>query len=79
MPESKIRDRLVGGWRLTAFEEQVDGKTDHPLGESWLGTTQLRHARFEGPDALVLSAVSEPDARGATLTQTISWERQPPR
>lgn len=139
MPESKIRDRLVGGWRLTGFEEKVDGKTDHPLGEnprgailytpdgymsaqlagpapdrnddrpdayyiaysgpydvdetsktvahhvqvsvipSWLGTTQLRHARFDGPDALVLSAVSEPDAHGATKTQTISWERQPPR
>lgn len=34
MPESKIRDRLVGGWRLTGFEEQVDGGIDHPLGEN---------------------------------------------
>jgi hypothetical protein len=33
MPEPKIRDRLVGGWRLTGYEVTTGGKTDHPLGE----------------------------------------------
>jgi hypothetical protein len=138
MPEPKIRERLVGGWRLTGYEVTADGKTDHPLGEnprgailytpdgymsaqlagpgphkdddrpdayyiaysgpydvdeanqtvnhhvqvsvipSWLGTTLHRHARFDGPDKLTLS-VSEPAADGVTTTQTISWEREPPR
>jgi Lipocalin-like domain len=138
MPGTKIRDRLVGGWRLTGYEVTADGKTDHPLGDnprgailytpdgymsaqlvgsewdkgddrpdayyiaysgpydvdetsetvahhvqvsvrpSWLGSTQLRHARFDGPDQLTLS-VSEPSADGQTTTQTISWARQPPR
>lgn len=138
MAEPKIRDRLVGGWRLMGYAVTVGGKTDHPLGEnprgailytpdgymsaqlagpgpykdddrpdayyiaysgpydvdqanqtvshhvqvsvipSWLGTTQLRQVRFDGPDALVLS-VSEPDADGVTTTQTISWARQPQR
>jgi hypothetical protein len=45
---------------------------------SWLGTTQHRHARFDGPDKLTLS-VSEPAADGVTTTQTIIWEREPPR
>jgi hypothetical protein len=45
---------------------------------SWLGTTQHRHARFDGPDKLTLS-VSASDADGVTTTQTISWARQPPR
>lgn len=138
MPETKIRDRLVGGWRLKGYEVTAGGKTDHPLGEhprgailytpdgymsaqlagsesdkeddqpdayyiaysgpydvdetsqtvahhvqvsvipSWLGSTQLRHARFDGPDQLTLS-VSEPNASGETTTQTISWARQPSR
>jgi Lipocalin-like domain len=138
MSELKIRDRLVGGWRLMGYEVTADGKTDHPLGEnprgailytpdgymsaqlagpgpykdddrpdayyiaysgpydvdetshtvnhhvqvsvipSWLGTTQHRHARFDGPDKLTLS-VSEPGAGGVTITQTISWARQPPQ
>ena len=138
MPETKIRDRLVGGWRLMGYEVTVDGKTEHPLGENprgailytpdgymsaqlagpgpykdddrpdayyiaysgpydvdetnqtvnhhvqvsvipnWLGTTQHRRARFDGPDRLTLS-VSEPDAGGVTTTQTISWARQPPQ
>lgn len=34
MSEPKIRDRLVGGWRLTGYEVTADGKTDHPLGEN---------------------------------------------
>jgi Lipocalin-like domain len=33
MPEPKISDRLVGGWRLTGYEVTVGGKTDHPLGD----------------------------------------------
>jgi hypothetical protein len=138
MPVPKIRDRLVGGWRLTGYEVTAGGKTEHPLGDdprgailytpdgymsaqlagpgpdkdddrpdayyiaysgpydvdetnktvahhvqvsvipSWLGTTQLRHARFDGPDKLALS-VSEPGGDGVTTTQTISWARQPPR
>jgi hypothetical protein len=45
---------------------------------SWLGTTQLRHVHFDGPDALVLS-VSEPDANGVTTTPTVHWARQPQR
>ncbi len=138
MPEPKIRDRLVGGWRLTGYELTTGGKTDHPLGEdplgtilytpdgymsaqlagpgpyedddqpdayyiaysgpydvdetnevvahhvqvsvipSWLGTTQLRHARFDGPDQLALST-SERRGYEATITTTISWTRQPRR
>jgi len=138
MAEPKIRDRLVGGWRLTGYEVTADGKTDHPLGEnprgailytpdgymsaqlagpgpykdddrpdayyiaysgpfdvdetsetvnhhvqvsvipSWLGTTQHRRARFDGPDKLTLS-VSEPGTSGVTTTQTISWARQQPQ
>jgi hypothetical protein len=138
MPVPKIRDRLVGGWRLTGYEVTAGGKTEHPLGDdprgailytpdgymsaqlagpgpyedddqpdayyiaysgpydvdetnktvahhvqvsvipSWLGTTQLRHARFDGPDKLALS-VSEHGGDGVTTTQTISWARQPPR
>jgi Lipocalin-like domain len=38
MPEPKIRDRLVGGWRLTGFEATAGGKTEHPLGADPLGT-----------------------------------------
>jgi hypothetical protein len=34
MPETKIRDRLFGGWRLTGYEVTADGKTEHPLGEN---------------------------------------------
>jgi Lipocalin-like domain len=34
MPETKIRNRLVGGWRLTGYEVTADGKTEHPLGEN---------------------------------------------
>lgn len=34
MPETKIGDRLVGGWRLTGYEVTADGKTEHPLGEN---------------------------------------------
>jgi hypothetical protein len=45
---------------------------------SWLGTTQHRRARFDGPDKLTLS-VSEPGAGGVTTTQTISWARQRPQ
>jgi hypothetical protein len=131
MPGRKIRDRLVGGWRLTGYEVTASGKTDHPLGEdplgtilytpdgymsaqlagpgayedddqpdayyiaysgpydvdetnqtvahhvqvsvipSWLGTTQLRHAQFDGPDQLALST-SERRGDGATSTTTIS-------
>jgi hypothetical protein len=138
MAEPKIRDRLIGGWRLTGYAVTVGGTTDHPLGENprgailytpdgymsaqlagpgpykdddrpdaysiaysgpydvdqanqtvahhvqvsvipgWLGTTQLRHVRFDGPDALVLS-VSEADANGVTTTQTVHWARQPQR
>ncbi len=138
MPEPKIRDRLVGGWRLTGYEVTTGGKTDHPLGEdplgtilytpdgymsaqlagpgpyedddqpdayyiaysgpydvdetnevvahhvqvsvipSWLGTTQLRHARFDGPDQLALST-SERRGNEVTSTTTISWTRQPRR
>ena len=37
MPEPKIRDRLVGGWRLTRYGVTADGKTDHPLGGDPLG------------------------------------------
>jgi hypothetical protein len=37
MLEPKIRDRLVGGWRLTGYEVTVGGKTDHPLGDDPLG------------------------------------------
>ncbi|GGM62405.1 lipocalin-like domain-containing protein [Dactylosporangium sucinum] len=33
MPQSKIRDRLAGGWRLTGYEVTVGGKTEHPLGD----------------------------------------------
>jgi hypothetical protein len=138
MPEPKIRDRLVGGWRLAGYAVSAGGQTEHPLGDeplgailytpdgymsaqlagrgpyddddqpdayyiaysgpydvdetnqtvahhvqvsvipSWLGTTQLRQVRFQGPDKLVLS-VSEPGGDGVTSTQTISWARQPPR
>jgi hypothetical protein len=138
MAEPKIRDRLIGGWRLMGYAVTVGGKTDHPLGEnpreailytpdsylsaqlagpgpykdddrpdayssaysgpcdvdqanqsvahhvqvsvmpSRLGTTQLRHVHFDGPDALVLS-VSEPDANGVTTTPTVHWARQPQR
>jgi Lipocalin-like domain len=137
MPEPKIRDRLVGGWRLTGFAETAGDRTEHPLGDdprgtilytpdgymsaqlagpgpyddddqpdayyiaysgpydvdennqtvthhvqvsvisSWLGTTQLRHVHFQGPDQLVLSA--QPGSHGGTTTQTINWARQPPR
>ena len=38
MPAPKIRERLVGGWRLTGYEVTAGGKTDHPLGEDPLGT-----------------------------------------
>jgi len=38
MQEPKIRDRLVGGWRLTGYEVNAGGKTDHPLGDDPLGT-----------------------------------------
>lgn len=138
MAEPKIRDRLVGGWRLMGYSVTADGKTDHPLGEhprgailytpdgymaaqlagpapdkdddrpdayyiaysgpydvdeanqtvnhhvdvsvipSWLGTTQHRLARFDGPDKLTLS-VSERGADGVTTTQTIYWARQAAR
>jgi hypothetical protein len=138
MPAPKIRDRLVGGWRLTGYEVTAGGKTDHPLGEdplgtilytpdgymsaqlagpgpyedddqpdayyvaysgpydidetnqtvahhvqvsvipSWLGTTQLRHARFDGPDQLALST-SERLGNGVLSTTTIRWARQPRR
>ena len=37
MAEPKIRDRLMGGWRLTAYEETADGKPEHPLGDDPLG------------------------------------------
>jgi hypothetical protein len=33
MSEPKIRDRLIGGWRLTGYEVTTDGRTEHPLGE----------------------------------------------
>jgi len=33
MAQSKIRDRLVGGWRLMGYSVTADGKTDHPPGE----------------------------------------------
>jgi hypothetical protein len=135
MPEPKIRDRLIGGWRLTGFAETAGDQTKHPLGDdprgtilytpdgymsaqlagpepyddddqpdayyiaysgpydvdetnqtvshhvqvsvipSWLGTTQLRHVHFQGPDRLILSA--QP-GDGGTITQTINWTRQPP-
>lgn len=93
MAEPKIRDRLVGGWRLMGYEVTIDGRTEHPLGENprgailytpdgymsaqvaGPGTTQHRHARFDGPDKLTFS-VSEPGADGVTTTQTISWARQ---
>ena len=38
MPEPKIRDRLVGGWRLTGFEVTPGGQTEHPLGDDPPGT-----------------------------------------
>jgi hypothetical protein len=38
MPESRIRDRLVGGWRLTGYEVTADGHTEHPLGDDPSGT-----------------------------------------
>lgn len=38
MTEPQIRDRLIGGWRLTGYAETADGKTDHPLGEHPNGT-----------------------------------------
>ncbi|GAA5001321.1 lipocalin-like domain-containing protein [Actinopolymorpha pittospori] len=37
MAEPKIRDRLIGGWRLTGYEETADGKPEHPLGDDPLG------------------------------------------
>jgi hypothetical protein len=136
MPEPKIRDQLVGGWRLTGFAETAGDKTEHPLGveprgailytpdgymsaqlagpgpyddddqpdayyiaysgpydvdesnqtvahhvqvsviPSWLGTTQLRHVHFQGPDRLILSATP---SGGDGVTQTINWTRQPRR
>jgi hypothetical protein len=45
---------------------------------SWLGTTQLRLARFDGPDQLALST-SERRGNAVTSTTTISWTRQPRR
>jgi hypothetical protein len=33
-----IRDRLVGGWRLTGYEVSAGGKTDRPLSDEPLGT-----------------------------------------
>jgi hypothetical protein len=38
MPEPKIRDRLIGGWRLTGFTETAGAKTEHPLGDEPQGT-----------------------------------------
>ena len=38
MQELKLRDRLVGGWRLAGYEVTAGGKTDHPLGDNPLGT-----------------------------------------
>src|SRR5262249_52339915 len=38
MPEPKIRDRLVGGWRLTGHVVTASGKTDRPAGADPLGT-----------------------------------------
>jgi hypothetical protein len=32
MPEPKIRDRLVGAWRLTGYEVTADGKTAATMG-----------------------------------------------
>jgi hypothetical protein len=43
---------------------------------SWLGTTQVRQVRFDGPSELALS-VSEQSSDGTTSTTTINWERQP--
>lgn len=37
MAEPKIRDRLIGGWRLTGYEETADGTPEHPLGDDPLG------------------------------------------
>jgi hypothetical protein len=36
-PEPKIRERLVGGWRITGFEVTAGGKTGHPPGDDLLG------------------------------------------
>jgi Lipocalin-like domain len=138
MPDPKIHDRLVGGWRLAGYEVTAGDKTDHPLGDdplgailytpdgymsaqlagpgpyydddqpdayyiaysgpydvdetsqtvahhvqvsvipSWLGTTQIRQVRFQGPDKLALTA-SERRHDGVMSTTLISWTRQPPR
>src|SRR5258708_38477762 len=77
MSEPTIRDRLVGGWRLTGYEVTAGGKTDHPLGEDPLGTILYTpdgymSAQLAGPgpyedddqpDASY-SAYSEPDHVG---------------
>jgi hypothetical protein len=47
---------------------------------SWLGSTQIRHVQFPGPDTLVLSASEQsPSPDGVPTTTTIHWSRQPPR
>ncbi len=38
MPGPKIRDRLIGCWRLTGFAETAGDKTEYPLGEEPRGT-----------------------------------------
>jgi hypothetical protein len=38
MQRPKIRDRLVGGWRLRGYEVVAGGQTDTPLGNEPLGT-----------------------------------------
>ena len=54
MPEPTIRDRLVGGWRLTGYEVTADGNTDHPLGDDPLG------AILYTPDAYMSAQLAGP-------------------
>jgi len=54
MAEPKIRDRLVGGWRLTGYKVTADGKTEHPLGE------EPRGAILYTPDGYMSAQLAGP-------------------
>ena len=67
-----------GPYDVDETKQVVNHHVDVSVIPSWLGTTQHRQARFDGPDKLTLS-VSERGADGVTTTQTINWARQSPR
>jgi hypothetical protein len=54
MPEPRIRDRLVGGWRLTGYEVTADGKSEHPLGDT------PRGAILYTPDGYMSAQIAGP-------------------